>query len=186
MVGKDVTDWIRNNTIKVKLNSFFDFLNFIDLSSLEIEILWNIVRSGLFLILDEIALLKTRLLRSSKSAPWFDGSLLKLGKQRDLSYHQLLDAPNERNLANYHRLRNAFKRFVRNKKSNFFVKLVESFKQSSERLWRRIHPFVNINKKQPLNTALLASNNPHFKLQDAVNSFSNYFGSILNKYQFRC
>ena len=55
---------------------------------------------------------------------------------------------------------------------------------SSAKLWKRLNLFLNPNKKTGIDHNNLACGNPHYTRQDMINSFSNYFSSILNNTAF--
>lgn len=134
--------------------------------------------------LDEIAPIKTINTRKSGSAPWYDDERVRCGLNRDRLYHQYMRIKSEENKIAYKRIRNKFRSLTRKKKANYFKEFVSNCTTSCSRLWKRINPFINPNKKTLLNPSLLVSGNPHFTMQDVVNAFANYFSSILKNFVF--
>jgi len=56
---------------------------------------------------------------------------------------------------------------------------------STKSFWQKLNPFLNPNKKQKISVSLISNINNNIHLaQDLVQAFSNYFASILSKFDF--
>ena len=168
--------------IKIRLSVYFRFLEFTDIT--QAEVLWNVIKSGILLCLNEIAPYKSFNTNKLSKVPWFDDELKRNRTKRDKLYHQFIKSKNENDKSSYRKARNKYRSLARRKRTTYFSNLVNTYATSCTRLWKKLNPYINPNKKTAINHCLLASNNPHFTLQDAVNAFSNYFSSILNNVVF--
>ena len=82
-------------------------------------------------------------------------------------------------------MRNKYNSIFRSKKSNYYKEFVVENSVSTKSFWQKLNPFLNPNKKQKISVSLISNiiNNIH-SAQDLVQAFSNYFASILNKFDF--
>ena len=62
--------------------------------------------------------------------------------------------------------------------------MISTESTSNSKLWKKINPFINPNKRSMIDHFLFSSKNPMFTAQDMVNMFSNFFSSILNNITF--
>ena len=82
-------------------------------------------------------------------------------------------------------IRNLYNSMFRAKKASYYKDFVSNNSSSTKTFWNKLNPFLNPNKKQKITTALLSSKESNISSpQELVNSFSNYFSTILNKYKF--
>ena len=85
----------------------------------------------------------------------------------------------------YVMLRNLFNSSLRHKKANYYKNYVIDNSMSTKSFWDKLNPFLNPNKKQKISAALLSSKKVNINSsQDLVDTFSNFFASILKSFKF--
>ena len=169
--------------LKVKFKVRFNFV----LSSLEltdVNLIWSIIKSGIIQCLDEVAPLKNINTRTKQNAPWFDDELVRCGFKRDRLFNKFNKSGSKSDKIAFIQFRNVFRSMVRKKKADYFNDVINTESISSAKLWRRLNPYINPNKKIGIDSTDFACGNPYWTLQDTVNMFSNFFASILNNIAF--
>ncbi len=123
--------------------------------------------------------------RITKNLPWYDRKLVNLAHKRNRLYNIWCKTKAAADRDKYVNYRNKYYSVFRSKKSNYYKDFVCDNSQSTKSFWWKLNPFLNPNEKQKISVSILSNkeNNIHSS-QDLVNAFSNYFASILNKYNF--
>ena len=122
--------------------------------------------------------------KSKFNAPWYDEELVRCGFKRDRLYNKYNKDCSSQNRSLFVKFRNVFRSLVSKKKANYYNELVKNETVSSAKLWRRLNPYLNPNKKVGINHIDLDGSDPYFTRQDMVNKFSKFFASILNNTAF--
>ena len=165
--------------------------NFEDIDSLDTLIIvdvdenWDLIKEGIIICLDKIAPVKQVNVRITKNLPWYDRQLVNLAHKRNKLYNSWCKTKLKSDREKYVTERNRYYSVFRAKKSNYYKDFVCENSQSTKSFWMKLNPFLNPNKKQKISASILSSkeNNIHSS-NDIVNAFSNYFATILNKFNF--
>ena len=82
-------------------------------------------------------------------------------------------------------IRNRFNSTLRFKKATYYKNYILDNSISTKSFWDKLNPFLNPNKKQKISAALLSSKKVNINSsQELVDTFSNFFSSILNNFKF--
>lgn len=134
--------------------------------------------------MDEIAPIKSINTRIKANSPWYDDELVRFGIKRDRLFNKHIKSGSVEDRRMFTTFRNIFKSLVRKKRATYYSEMIDKLTVSSSKLWKRLSPFLNPNKKAGINHIDLACGNPQYTRQDMVNAFSNYFSSILSNTAF--
>ena len=123
--------------------------------------------------------------KNSVILPWYDKDLIKLGHKRNGNYNKWIKSKLQSDHDNYVSARTLYNFTLRSKKSTYYKDFVTDNSLSTKDFWNKLNPYLNPNKKQKISAALLSSKEVNLtSAQDIVNSFSNFFASILNSFKF--
>ena len=187
-------------SIKLRINEYFSHT---DLSRLDdVNVLWAEIKKGIIYCLDMTAPMKSMTIRSDKNLPWFDSALSNLGKKRNRLYNiaraefkkfkssfsslSSLSSDHHVKLAwsAFSLIREKFNALFRKKKAEYYKNFIDENSVSSTKLWQKLGPLINPNKKTLINVTDIASVGCLNPKQNAVDTFSNYFSSITNSFNF--
>jgi len=169
--------------IKTEIKNYFNKLN---LSLIvDVDENWRLIKEGIIICLDKIAPVKQVNVRITKNLPWYDRQLVNLAHKRNKLYNSWCKTKLKSDREKYVTERNRYYSVFRAKKSNYYKDFVCENSQSTKSFWIKLNPFLNPNKKQKISASILSSKeNKIHSSNDLVNAFSNYFATILNKFNF--
>ena len=169
--------------IKQKMHDYFKIL---DLKLiLDVNVRWSLIKEGIIKCVDEIAPLKSMNIRSTKILPWFDKDMVKLSHKRNTLYNKWYKSKSSIDRENFIHLRNRFNSTLRFKKATYYKNYILNNSISTKSFWDKLNPFLNPNKKQKISAAFLSSKKVNINSsQELVDTFSNFFSSILNNFKF--
>lgn len=170
------------NLLKTKIKIYFNLKKFSQFSN--VNSFWLIIKSGLIFCLDEIAPIKSFATRNIAHAPWYDDECVLCGLKRERLHNKNLCSRSAEDKLEFNRFRNHFRTMVRTKRANYHRNMISTESTSSSKLWKKLNPFINPNKRSMIDHLLFSSNNPMFTAQDMLNMFSNFFSLILNNITF--
>ena len=134
--------------------------------------------------IDNHAPLKEVPLKKSNKIPWIDKAYTCLTKKRDillnkcnLSYSSVL-------FEEYKKIRNKCTSLFHSNKSLYFKNFCNNTSTSCKKLWKKLDPYLNPNKKSTLISSVILNNSSLNTDLHLANSFSNYFSSITNSFKF--
>lgn len=166
--------------VKIKLNDHFSKLILTHLS--DINTLWSVIKNEISYCVNSVAPFKTLNVKKALHAPWYDSHLIKLSFKCDRMYSKYLEDKSSENRLEFMKFRNKYRSATRHKKSSYYKNFIKNFSISSSKLWKKLKPFFQPNKITTLSPHFFALVNKNFNCHDMVNLFSNYFSSILNKF----
>ena len=85
---------------------------------------------------------------------------------------------------NFKILRNSFSSLFRKKKSDFYKNIIKSESTSSNKLWRKLDPYLNPNKISKVSPSLIINDTYYNTPADIALTFSNFFSSVTNNFSF--
>lgn len=172
--------------IKANLANYFSFLS--TFQSKDVNELWLVIKSGIIFVADKSAPLKKTFSRPKPSAPWFDEELVRCDFKRTRLYNKYTRCQSKEERPGlwktFSEFRNKYKKLMRTKSAAYYKNMIDDLTVSSAKLWKKLNPYLNPNKKNGANYTDIAGSNPYFTAQDMVNAFSNFFASILNNIKF--
>ena len=150
----------------------------------DVNLYWSLVKDVIASVLDSHAPFKLVPVKSINKAPWLDKELVHLSKKRNKIHRKALFTKNKEDWSSYKILRNKVASLFSLKKIFHFKNFISNSSTSSKKLWTKLNPFINPNKKSSLAPALILKNTSNNSSSDLSNVFCNFFSSILSKFTF--
>ncbi len=88
--------------------------------------------------------------KNTRAAPWADKNIINLSKQKKKLYNLARKNKDVNIWLKYKILRNKLRSMSRFKKANYFKTFINESNTSSQSLWRKLDPYLNPNKKNPI------------------------------------
>ncbi|MDQ5930176.1 MAG: hypothetical protein QG594_1963 [Bacteroidota bacterium] len=168
-------------TIKSSLSLIF--LTLISVHN-DVNSQWGLIRDILLSIIDSKAPLKLVPVKPINRVPWLDKDLVCLGKQRDRLYNKARRSNLRDDWNLYKLVRNTFTSLFKYKKILHFNNFINNTSTSTKKLWNKLSPILNPNRKTSLSPSLIMKNTSNNSISDLTNVFCNFFTSVLNKFTF--
>ena len=144
---------------------------------------WFTMKSVITACMDKCCPYKPMNVRSGTVAPWYDKDLVTLAKQRNRLYKKAVRSKSKSDWSLQKSIRKKFYNLFRLKKSNYFHSMIHSLSSSSKKLWKKIQPYINPNKKTKIIPGLLLPNTFSTDL-DVAEVFSTFFRNITDRFTF--
>lgn len=171
------------NNIKTFLLSILSTLSLTVLNS-DVNLQWRAIKDIIVSIIDSEAPSRRVLVKPGPRVPWMDKELVCLSKQRNKFYNRARKKKNTLDWDLFKLTRNKFKSLFKLKKTLYFNNSINKLSTSSKKLWNKLSPFINPNKKSPICSSLILKNTSTNSIAELALVFSNYFNSILNNFSF--
>ena len=122
----------------------------------------------------------------NNKTPWFNKNLVKLARKRNSAHKKaIITFSPSKAWESFRHLKTLFTKEFRLAKTKHFNDFVSKTSSSTKKFWKYIDPYINPNKVIKVSATDILNDQINNSDQDAANTFSNYFKSILNKFEFR-
>ncbi len=146
-------------------------LDLIDSVDLRILCIKNVILS----CLNYVAPIKSINKKNTRAAPWVDKNILNLSKQKNKLYNLAKKNQDVELWLKYKILSNKLRSMSSSKKANYLKTFIEESNTSSQLLWRKLGPYLNPNKKNPILSTIKIDNKCVNSKKDLLFHFSKVF-----------
>ena len=114
----------------------------------------------------------------SKSNPWFDNELRLLQKLKRKAYYKHLRKSNADSKSKYSTIKNHYERVIKTKKANYYKKLLQSYLNDVEMVWKTINEIIGRSKMTSSPNWIEVDDAKLTNTQDIANAFNLHFSAI--------
>jgi hypothetical protein len=171
----------RLSAIKESLGNILGKLN-LNTDALSTDTHWGYLKDVIISCINKHAPLKEIILKPQNKYPWIDKEVNREIRFRNKLYNRARKTKNIDMWADFKKARNRVASLLNLKKLRYFVDFTSNTPITTRKLWSKLNPFLNPNKKQPIAPATIISNASRDSPLEVANIFSNFFTSITKKF----
>ena len=115
------------------------------------EVRWNSIKTTIIMMLNQVAPLKTIILKEKK-IPWYNSSLVSLSKKRSMAYNRARSTGKPEDWLKFKQLRNRYQKCYKSSKQAFYKESTDVRTNDPTKLWRSVRTKLNPNSNSQINS----------------------------------